>query len=372
MLLAVGLVSTQFLAMSQSLTPEEDALATELFQKYEIPEWFKDAKFGIWLHWGPQSIPTKGGGWYARHMYMEPQKLNREPWGKEAWQYHRDNYGHQSEFGYKDICNTWTAEKFDAQQTVTQFKTWGAKYVAIIANHHDNFDLFNSSVHQWNSLKVGPHRDLVGEFAKAANDNGLKWVATVHAFRSKQWYSPAFGSDSAGPKKGVPYDANLKLSDGKGKWWEGLDPQQFYAVKNPNFEKELTQRVLDLVNNYKPDMLYFDDHKLQSPLVLPSKRLYLNSYKKYGSNQAIVTVKEPTQGTLLDFEKGTAESIQESGFQTDTTLASDWFLKPNPDGSVRLRHNARSLKELLVDNISKNGTLLLNIAVNADGSIPPV
>jgi alpha-L-fucosidase len=273
-------------------------------------------------------------------------------------------------FGYKDICNLWKAEHFDANATVKQFKDWGAKYVAIMANHHDNFDLFYSSVHQWNAVNVGPHRDIVGEVAKAARANDLKWVATVHAFRSKGWFKPAFGADLEGPKKGIPYDGNLTKADGKGKWWEGLDPQQLYAYKNPLFESELTQRTLDLVNNYQPDMLYFDDHFLPAPYVQPVQQLYLNSYKKNGSVQAIATVKNTVQGTLQDIEKAVTPKIQPACFQTDTTLASDWFLKPNPDGSSPLRHNARSLKELLVDIASKNGSLLLNIAVRADGTIP--
>ena len=110
--------------------------------KWECPGWFQDAKFGLWLHWGPQTIPAKGGGWYARDMYMQK---NPDPWGKDAWSYHRETYGPQSQFGYKDLCNTWKAEKFDADATVRRFKDWGAHYVATMANHHDNFDLFASS-----------------------------------------------------------------------------------------------------------------------------------------------------------------------------------------------------------------------------------
>jgi alpha-L-fucosidase len=337
----------------------------EIFKKFQCPQWFKDAKFGLWLHWGPQSIPAKGGGWYARHMYM--QKCDRS-WGAPAWPYHRLTFGHQSEFGYKDICNLWKAEKFDAEATVQLFKKWGAHYAATMANHHDNYDLFNSSVHQWNAVHVGPKRDILGEFAGAARRNGLQWVATVHTARAKEFFEPAFGADLDGPRKGVPYDGNLTLADGKGKWWEGLDPQQLYAHKYPAFEAELVQRHLDLVNRYQPDMLYFDDGEI-IPAAMKDAcvQLYENSLKKHGSIQAIIAIKGDKQGTIHDYEMGIAAGMAKEYWQTDTSLNKDWFLRTEDH---ELNHNARSLKELLADIVSKRGCLLLNIAVNPDGSIP--
>jgi hypothetical protein len=119
--------------------PSWESLAAE----WKCPAWFQDAKFGLWLHWGPQSVHDLGGGWYARHMYIEPGKLGSEQWGKNAWEFHRKTYGHQSEFGYKELCRDWKAEKFDAETTMREFTQWGAHYVAIMGNHHDNFDLFN-------------------------------------------------------------------------------------------------------------------------------------------------------------------------------------------------------------------------------------
>ena len=342
----------------------------DVFSQFQCPQWFRDAKFGLWLHWGPQTIPAKGAGWYARHMYMEPQDPKIEPWGKEAWQYHRDTFGHQSEVGYKELCHMWKAEKFDAEATVKQFKKWGARYVAIMGNHHDNFDLFNTTVHGWNSVKVGPKRDIVGEVVVAARRQKLKWAVSVHAHFAKWWFAPAFGADSEGTKKGVPYDGNLTMEEGKGKWWDGLDPQQLYAHKYDAFEKELNQRHLELVTNYQPDILYFDNKIIPEPMMEACEKLYRDSLQKNGSIQTIITVKEPQQGTVLDYEKGVAEEMLDEYWQTDTTLAEDWFLKPNSDGSTDFRHNARSLKEMFVDIISKRGILLLNIAVRADGSIP--
>jgi alpha-L-fucosidase len=339
----------------------------DILKKFQCPQWFKDAKFGLWLHWGPQSIPEKGGGWYARHLYSEEAPKGEE-FGEGAWEYHRQTFGHQSEFGYKDLCNLWKAEKFDADATLLQFKKWGARYAAIMAQHHDNFDLFNSSVHRWNATRVGPKRDILGEFAAAARKYGIPWMASSHGYWANWWYEPAFGADKKGFRKDVPYDGNLTLADGKGKWWEGLDPQQLYAHKNKDFEKELTQRLTELVENYQPDVLYFDNHDIPAPALEACKRLYGNSLKKNGSIQTIITVKRPQAGTVLDFEKGIAEGIQEEYWQTDTSLNEAWFQKSQQD--EKLRHDARTIKELFVDIISKRGVLMLNLPVNADGSIP--
>jgi alpha-L-fucosidase len=341
----------------------------DIFQKFQCPQWFKDAKFGLWLHWGPQTIPAKGAGWYARHMYIPPEILSSgESWGKQAWEYHRLTFGHQSDFGYKDICNLWKADKFDAEATVQQFKKWGARYVAIMANHHDNFDLFNSSVHKWNSVNVGPKRDLIGEFSEAARRNQLKWVATAHTYRAKHWFAPAYGADASGFRKGEPYDGNLTKEDGIGKWWDGLDPQQLYAHKYEAFESELTQRHLDLVNNYKPDMLYFDDDNIPPPMREACIALYENSLKQHGSIQSIVTVKNKHKGLILDVEMGIVDGMPDEYWQTDTSLHQDWFLKT--EENMALLHDVRTLKELFIDIISKRGSLLLNVAVYHDGSIP--
>ncbi|MDR0845491.1 MAG: alpha-L-fucosidase [Tannerella sp.] len=338
-----------------------------VFQQFKCPQWFKDAKYGLWLHWGPQTIPARGGGWYARHLYMHPSKA-KESWGTAAWEYHRLTFGHQADFGYKELCNLWKAEKFDAENTVQLFKKWGARYVAIMANHHDNYDLFNSSIHGWNATKVGPKRDILGEFAEAARRNQLPWVASTHAHRL-DFFDFAYDTDPDGPRKNDLYDGNLTKADGKGKWWEGLDPQQLYSARYPNFKAEYRQRLMELVENYRPDMLYFDNSSIPECAIDPCAKLYENSKKRNGSIQTIVTVKSPQQGTVLDFEKGIADGIADEYWQTDTSMNEDWFYKQDVDVN-NLHHDARSLKELFIDIISKRGALLLNVAVYADGSIP--
>ncbi|MDR0384468.1 MAG: alpha-L-fucosidase, partial [Prevotellaceae bacterium] len=337
-LAASSIIAPQLFGKSDAM-PDPD-IQNDIFRKFKCPQWFKDSKFGLWLHWGPQTIPAKGGGWYARSMYAPPES-DTESFGRSAWPYHRLTFGHQADFGYKDICNLWKAEKFDAEATVRQFRNWGARYVATMANHHDNFDLFNSSVHKWNTLNVGPRRDIVGEFAEAARRNQLKWVASVHTFYAKKFYAPAFGADISGWRKGEPYDGNLTLADGKGKWWEGFDPQQLYAHKYDAFESELRLRHLDLVNNYSPDMIYFDDPNIPEPMIDACIALYEKSLKQNGSIQAAVTVKKPQQGTILDIEMGGADGLQSEYWQTDTSMHKDWFLKT--EEHTELLHNVKSL-----------------------------
>ncbi|MBN2651769.1 MAG: alpha-L-fucosidase [Spirochaetales bacterium] len=349
----------------------QDSSWSELAQAWEAPEWFRDAKFGIWLHWGPQSHPQKGGGWYARHMYMD--RVGRETWGAKTKEFHTQTYGHPSVFGYKDLCNDWKAEKFDADQMVGQFQDWGAKYVAVIGNHHDNFDLFYSKEQPWNSVNVGPKKDIVGDFTAAARKRGLPVQVSIHAARAHSWMSPSTGSDRSGEFKGVKYDGALNIEDGVGTWWEGMDPHLLYANRLSYFQfrSHFLARLEVLIKEYKPDMIYFDDGLI--PMGSAGKRvcaeLYRQNIDENGKIQSIISVKIPQKGTMIDLEKGGTPVIRQEPFQLDTTLADDWFYKEDR-GEDNLRHDVRSLKELLADTISKNGTLMLNIAVYGDGSIP--
>ena len=188
-------------------------------KEYECPEWFRDAKFGIWAHWSPQCEPEEGD-WYARHMYEQ---------GSVQYQYHVSHYGHPSVFGYKDVCDAWKAEKWDPEKMIQLYKRAGAKYFVALANHHDGFDCWDSTYQPWNSVRVGPKKDIVGTWAKMARKYGLHFGVSVHSARSWEWFEVAHGSDAAGPMKGVPYDGALTKADGKGKWWEGLDPADLYG-----------------------------------------------------------------------------------------------------------------------------------------------
>lgn len=216
---------------------EGDKIATgpfqptwESLQTYQVPEWFKNAKFGMWAHWGPQCQP-EAGDWYARAMYEE---------GSRQYKFHLEKYGHPSQFGFKDVINEWKAALWNPEELVALYKTAGAKYFIAMANHHDNFDMYNSKYqNDWNATKMGPKKDIIGGWAKAAKNQGLPFGVSTHAAHAWRWFEDAQRSDKSGPLAGVPYDGNMGKADGKGKWWEGIDPQELYAQKHPLSENSL-------------------------------------------------------------------------------------------------------------------------------------
>ena len=183
--------------------------------QHQTPEWFRDAKFGIWAHWGAQCVEGSGD-WMAREMYME---------GSYKYNHHREHYGHPSEFGYKDILPLFKAERWEPDSLVARYKRCGAQYFFVLGNHHDNFDLWDSQYQPWNSKNIGPKRDILGEWAAAAKKYGLPLGISFHADHAWTWFEPSQRYDLEGEKAGIYYDGNLRKEDGKGKWWEGLDPQ---------------------------------------------------------------------------------------------------------------------------------------------------
>lgn len=347
-----------------------------LGNQYQCPEWFRDAKFGIWAHWGAQCQPEMGD-WYAQRMYKQ---------GDPAYQFHVKTYGHPSEFGFKDVCNIWKAEKFEPEKLVNLYKRAGARYFVAMANHHCNFDAWDSKYQPWNVMNVGPRKDIIGAWAKATRDAGLPFGVTVHAARAWDWFNVAHGSDKEGPKAGVPYDGALTKADGKGKWWDGLDPADLYAPHGAARTKEAKQaydekflnRVLDLITKYRPELLYFDDGIL--PLrqsgeeygLTIAAHLYNTSVKAHGENRAVMNTKRlenPKHRKCLvwDIERGKSDRIEPFPWQTDTCIGA-WHY-------YRSIHDRKAYKtpaqviQMLVDIVSKNGNLLLNIPVRGDGSI---
>src|SRR5437868_4580097 len=149
-----------------------------LVDGYRTPEWFRDAKFGIWAHWTAQCVPEMGD-WYARRMYIE---------GDPDYRYHVKHYGHPSKFGFKDIDHIWRAEKWDPERLLALYKKAGARYFVALANHHDNFDCYDSAYQPWNSVRIGPRRDIVGGWERAARAAGLRFGVTVHAARAWSWF----------------------------------------------------------------------------------------------------------------------------------------------------------------------------------------
>ena len=354
---------------------EKDLSWEELREHFECPSWFSEARFGIWAHWGAQTQPESGGGWYARHMYQ--QDVGTQLWGKDAYEYHCKTYGHPSEIGYKDVINKWKAENLDTDSLIKYFKSIGAKYFMILANHHDRFDNFNSTYFQWNSVKIGPKRDIVGEFEKSAKKYGLPFGVSSHDDRYLQWWLSAFGADTSGVYIGVPYDGHMTVEDGKGQWWEGLDPAELYGLPPDKRTPEWIQQVKEqwvlrhkeLAIKYDVDMLWFDGYGF--PYGDYGKEVcqafYNFKLQKYGKLNAIVCGKisnEPS--TIRDIERGGATEILPYPWQGTLTFGS-WFYKKD----VKSRHNARTVIEMLVDMNSKNGNLMLNVELLPDGTIPP-
>ena len=237
----------------------------ESLSAFQVPDWYRDAKFGIWAHWGPQCQPEQGD-WYAQNMYLPAQAV---------YKFHVQKYGHPSKFGFKDVINEWKADKWEPEKLIALYKKAGAKFFSAMAHHHDNFDNFDSKYQPWNSVKIGPKKDLVGGWMKAAREAGLRFGISSHGDRAWSWYQAAQGSDPTGPMAGVPYDGIMTKAQGKGLWWEGLDPQDLYAQYHkvgsydwrqegsPPIDKAFCEkffnRIIDLIDKYQPDLLYFDD-----------------------------------------------------------------------------------------------------------------
>ena len=353
-------------------------------EQHQTPEWFRDAKFGIWAHWGAQCVEGSGD-WMAREMYME---------GSYKSNFHREHYGHPSEFGYKDILPLFKAEHWQPDSLVARYKRCGAQYFFVLGNHHDNYDLWDSQYQPWNSKNIGPQRDILAEWAAAAKKQGLPLGISFHADHAWTWFEPAQRYDLEGPKAGVFYDGNLTKEDGKGKWWEGLDPQMLYRQDHPmskgswdngaihgqwdwshgacppsqEFVTNFYDRTLDAINRYNPDLVYFDVTVLPFyPLSDCGLKIVAHLYNR--NPRAVVFGKilneEQKKALTWDVERGAPNQMVELPWQTCNCIG-DWHYNTNT-----YNHGYRSATNLvkqLVDIVSKNGNLLLNIPLRADGT----
>lgn len=350
----------------------------ELKNVYEFPQWYTEARFGIWVHWGAQTEPLQGGGWYARHMYM--QNVGKEKWGEDAYKYHCKTYGHPSQIGYKDVINEWKAENLDTDELIKYFKSLGAKYFVALANHHDHFDNFNSTYHPWNSVNVGPKKDIIKEFEISCNKYKIPYGVSSHDDRFLHWWLPAFGADTSGIYKDKPYDGHMTINDSKGKWWEGLNPADLYGLppkeRTPEYIKKVKQnwvlRHKELTTKYDIDFLWFDGYGF--PYGDYGKEVcqsFFNHHlQKNKKINAVIAGKFSNESiTVKDIERGGAQEILPYPWQGITTMRS-WFYKEE-EGGREYKHNARSIIELLADYMSKNGNLLLNVELLSDGTIHP-
>ena len=338
-------------------------------EHYQCPEWFRDAKFGIWAVWGPQSVPMQGD-WYARRLYLNDDvndKTGKHTGPDSGYTDHLNRYGHPSKVGFKDIIPLWKAEKWDPEQLMALYKAAGAKYFCMIAMHHDNFDCWNSPNHRWNSVQMGPHRDIAGEWQTAAQKNGLKFGMTEHLAASWWFYSAAHSADKTGPMAGVPYDGNDPKYDDL--YWSGNENPSFhyYGTNVPLAYKEnWLHRINDMVDHYHPDLLYSD-----SPLPYPDEvgrrmlaHYYNDNMRQHdGKLEAVYNCKEDSQNRWVqDLERGVKGGINPLPWQTDTCIGG-WYYKTGWKYK-----SASQVIQMLADIVSKNGNLLLNFPLRPDGT----
>jgi alpha-L-fucosidase len=341
----------------------------ESFGQYKYPEWFRDAKFGIWAHWGPQAVPRQGD-WYARKMY-ESDIINRQtnqPTGKPSreYLYHLEHYGHPSKFGYKDIIPLWKAERWDPEKLMALYKRVGARYFVSMGTHHDNFFLWDSKIHRWNSVKMGPEKDVVGLWQQAAKKEGLRFGVSEHLGASYTWFQPSHGADKTGPMKGVPYDgANPEYQD---LYHKKTAPDDFgWLTKDTANQKEWLASITELIDMYKPDLLYSDGELPFGEVGRTMLAHYYNTdiEKNEGRLDAVYTCKHlDSRGRWVkDIERGAMDSISIDPWQTDTSIG-DWYYRTGQKYMT-----GTEVIQMLVDIVSKNGNLLLNVVQTPEGDL---
>ena len=357
----------------------------ESLKKHKTPEWFRNAKFGIWAHWGPQCVEGSGD-WMAREMYME---------GSWAYKYHVEHYGHPSEFGFKDILPLFKAEKWDPDKLVERYKRLGAQYFFVLGNHHDNFDLRDSKYQEWNSVNIGPKKDLIDGWAKAAKKHGLPLGISFHADHAWNWYEPSQRYDINGSKAGEYYDGKLTKADGKGKWWEGYDPQNLYAQNHPMSDRSWANnrvhwqwawgngatlpskeyvtnfydRTLDAINRYQPDLIYFDVtvvpfHDISDCGLKIASHFYNKNPRAVMFGK--ILDEEQRKALTWDVERGAPNEIVPEPWQTCNCIGG-WHYNTGIYERGGYKKAADVIKQL-VDIVSKNGNLLLSIPLRADGT----
>ncbi len=351
----------------------------ESLRTFSAPQWFRDAKFGIWSHWGPQSVPMFGD-WYARNMYIE---------GTQQYEYHVRHYGHPSKFGYKDIVQLWKAENFDPEALMSRYVKAGARYFVAQATHHDHFFNYASSVNRVNSVNIGPHKDILALWKAAADKYGLPFGITEHLAASFSWWRVNKGCDKTGPYAGVPYDGNDPA------WRDFYFDNYEHGTENPRqaspwytgnaaFKAYWLRAVTEMIDTFTPDFLYSDGalpfggpwHGEQAGAICEDDyregltavaHLYNRSAEKYGANRAVYLQKDRREEVysvgVLDIEKSQLPGIMPEPWHTDTCIGN-WFYDVH-----RPYKQPAQIVEMLVDIISKNGCMLLNILQRPDGTI---
>ena len=362
------------------------------------PQWLRDAKFGIWVHFGPQAA-GESGDWYARNLY------NKE--GHKAYKNHLKRYGHPSEVGYKEVLRDWNPTKLDPEYLTKLYQKAGARFLMIQGVHHDNYDLWNSQYHPWNSVNIGPKRDILREWVDACHKYNMRYGVTFHHEYTWWWWQTAFGSDKSGEKAGVPYDGHLTLADGKGKWWEGYDPRLLYGIDLREYETveekahspwsppkagifsrhldyckwyatQWALRMMDVTAHYDPDFIYTDGtvqgpftgdgtgtgYKCNAMLTVMAD-YYNRVLKKRGKVDvfSIIKFRKPTNGAVNTAEFDFPDTINASQPWIREAPVGDWFYAPG------FTYDSGSMIRFIIEAICRDGNAALNIPMRPDGSI---
>src|SRR6266567_2505032 len=333
----------------------------ESLQKYETPKWYRDAKFGIFIHWGVYSVPAFGNEWYPRLMYIE---------GSPEYTHHIATFGTQDKFGYKDFIPMFKAEHFDPAAWAELFKKAGAKYVVPVAEHHDGFAMYDSGVSDWTAAKMGPHRDTTGDLAKAVRAAGLHFGLSSHRVEHNFFL---------GTGRTIPSDVNdpqYAALYGPAHTWmmnpSGTPLNNDFTYVSSAWANDWLARSAELVEKYHPDIVYFDWWIGQAairPNLARFAAFYYNSSLKYGDHVGVINYKDYAMNEhsgVLDLERGQLGDIRPLYWQTDTSISNkSWgYIQDDTFKSPQF------VIHQLIDIVSKNGNLLLNIGPRSDGTIP--
>ena len=328
----------------------------ESLSEYQVPKWYKNAKFGIFLHWGVYSVPAFGSEWYSRNMYIQ---------GSREYEHHIATYGKHTEFGYKDFIPMFKAEKFSPGKWAQLFKDAGAKYVVPVAEHHDGFQMYKTEISKWNAYDMGPKRDVLGELKACAEDIGLEIGASTHRF--EHWFFMGHGKE---------FESDIKEPMQRGDfYWPAMPEQNHHdlfsePVPTQEYIEDWLVRTCEIIDNYRPKVLYFDwwiQHSCLKEYLQKLAAYYYNRAVEWGEEVVICYKHDAFMfGTALpDVERGQFAELKSYYWQTDTSIAlNSWCYTENNDFRT-----AVDLIQDLVDIVSKNGNLLLNVGPKADGTI---
>ena len=358
----------KFNQKSLEITKGPFQATVESLQQYKCPDWYRDAKFGIWAHWGPQAVPS-AGDWYARNMYIE---------GSKQYEHHLENYGHPSKFGYKDIVKLWKAEHFDPNALMKMYKKAGARYFMALGVHHDNFDCWDSKYHNWNSVKMGPCKDIVGMWREAALKEGLRFGVSEHHERSYSWFNTNKNCDKEGICAGIPYDGNDPAYEDFYYEPHADDNCAYPLNPSPHFVENWYLRIKDLVERYHPEIVYMDGGVPFGEVGLAMIANYYNSNinQRGGKLEAVHLFKDVNaifpelyhgeffEGIATeDFECGVTDKIMSEPWQSGTHIG-DWMYNRN----IEYKPTSHVIHQF-IDIVSKNGNMLLTLPPKPDGTL---